>query len=175
MAVLVVTGINCDGKRDVLAIEPMAEESAATYTQLFDNPKARGIKKVWLVVSDAHKGLVKAARESFALLTAAAGRPSMAIATTKAGPSTITSHYVEVVRCAATARASLRARRVYITNVDRTCRLLWPPPATGFTLRGSPQLQWPARSGSVPSASLRAGSSPLFFLPAGFPRRARAA
>ena len=65
MAVLVVTGINCDGKRDVLTIEPMAEESAATYTQLFDNLKARGIKKVWLVVSDAHKGLVKAARESF--------------------------------------------------------------------------------------------------------------
>ena len=65
MAVLVVTGINCDGKRDILAIEPMVEESAATYTQLFDNLKARGIKKVWLVVSDAHKGLVKAARESF--------------------------------------------------------------------------------------------------------------
>ena len=43
----------------------MVEESAATYTQLFDNLKARGIKKVWLVVSDAHKGLVKAARESF--------------------------------------------------------------------------------------------------------------
>lgn len=65
MAVLVVTGINCDGKRDILAIEPMVEESTATYTQLFDNLKARGVMKVWLVVSDAHKGLVKAARESF--------------------------------------------------------------------------------------------------------------
>lgn len=65
MAVLVVTGINTEGKRDILAVEPMYEESAATYTNLFENLKERGIKKVWLVVSDAHKGLVKAARESF--------------------------------------------------------------------------------------------------------------
>ena len=30
MAVLVVTGINTEGKRDILAVEPMYEESAAT-------------------------------------------------------------------------------------------------------------------------------------------------
>jgi len=65
MAVLVVTGINVEGKRDILAVEPMYEESAATYTKLFDDLKARGLEKVWLVVSDAHKGLVKAAREAF--------------------------------------------------------------------------------------------------------------
>ena len=65
MAVLVVTGINTEGKRDILAVEPMYEESTATYTKLFENLKERGIEKVWLVVSDAHKGLVKAARESF--------------------------------------------------------------------------------------------------------------
>lgn len=65
MAVLVVTGINTEGKRDILAVEPMYEESTATYTKLFDTLKERGIEKVWLVVSDAHKGLVKAARESF--------------------------------------------------------------------------------------------------------------
>jgi len=65
MAVLVVTGINVEGKRDILAVEPMYEESAATYTKLFDDLKVRGLEKVWLVVSDAHKGLVKAAREAF--------------------------------------------------------------------------------------------------------------
>ena len=65
MAVLVVTGINLDGKRDILAVEPMYEESAATYTKLFSNLKERGLQSVWLVVSDAHKGLVKAAREAF--------------------------------------------------------------------------------------------------------------
>jgi transposase-like protein len=65
MAVLVVTGIDIEGKRDILAIEPMYEESAATYTELFENLKARGVEKAWLVVSDAHKGLIKAVRESF--------------------------------------------------------------------------------------------------------------
>ncbi len=43
----------------------MYEESAATYNELFKNLKARGLEKVWLVVSDAHKGLIKAVRESF--------------------------------------------------------------------------------------------------------------
>lgn len=65
MAVLVVTGIDLEGKRDILAIEPMYEESAATYAELFESLKARGLEKVWLVVSDAHKGLIKAIRESF--------------------------------------------------------------------------------------------------------------
>ena len=65
MAVLIVTGIDLEGKRDILAVEPMQEESAATYTHLFENLKSRGLEKVWLVVSDAHKGLVKAVRESF--------------------------------------------------------------------------------------------------------------
>ena len=65
MAVFVVTGINIEGKRDILAIEPMYEESAASYTKIFEQLKERGLENVWLVVSDGHKGLVKAARESF--------------------------------------------------------------------------------------------------------------
>lgn len=65
MAVLVVIGVDESGQRDILAIEPMHEESEATYRQLFENLKERGIKDVWLVVSDAHKGLVKAIQTSF--------------------------------------------------------------------------------------------------------------
>ncbi len=65
MAVEVVIGINIEGKRDILAIEPMHEESEATYKSLFDSLKSRGLEDVWLVVSDAHKGLTKAIRESF--------------------------------------------------------------------------------------------------------------
>ncbi|AGA68908.1 transposase [Desulfitobacterium dichloroeliminans LMG P-21439] len=65
MAVLIVTGIDLEGKRDILAVEPMPEESTATYTSLFEKLKSRGLEKVWLVVSDAHKGLVKAVQESF--------------------------------------------------------------------------------------------------------------
>jgi putative transposase len=51
--------------RDILAIEPMQEESEATYKTLFDKLKARGLEEVWLVVSDAHPGLCKAIKESF--------------------------------------------------------------------------------------------------------------
>ena len=65
MAVEVVIGIDTAGKRDVLAIDPMQEESEATYKSLFESLKARGLEDVWLVVSDAHKGLTKAIKESF--------------------------------------------------------------------------------------------------------------
>ena len=43
----------------------MQEESEATYKSLFESLKSRGLEDAWLVVSDAHKGLVKAIRESF--------------------------------------------------------------------------------------------------------------
>ncbi len=65
MAVQVVIGIDKKGRREVLAIEPVHEESEPTYCKLFDNLKTRGLKDVWLVVSDAHKGLVKAIQKSF--------------------------------------------------------------------------------------------------------------
>lgn len=65
MAVQVVVGMDLTGKREILAIEPMQEESESTYKTLFEQLKARGLQEAWLVVSDAHKGLSKAIRESF--------------------------------------------------------------------------------------------------------------
>jgi putative transposase len=56
-AVMVVTGITPAGTREILAVEPMANESEDTYTALFKQLKARGLRKVWLVVSDAHLGI----------------------------------------------------------------------------------------------------------------------
>lgn len=65
MAVQVVIGIDENGKRDILAVQPMQEESEATYKDLFEHLKSRGLRDVWLVVSDAHQGLAKAIKESF--------------------------------------------------------------------------------------------------------------
>jgi putative transposase len=65
MAVLVVVGLDESGRRDILAIEPMQDESEATYRELFQRLKDRGLKDTWLVVSDAHKGLVKTVQTSF--------------------------------------------------------------------------------------------------------------
>lgn len=55
MAVQVVLGIDEQGKRDILAVEPMQEESESTYKTLFEKLKSRGLEQVWLVVSDTHR------------------------------------------------------------------------------------------------------------------------
>lgn len=65
MAILVVCGVNTQGQREILAIEPMLEESKETYKQLFASLKERGLSGVQLVISDAHLGLQAAIRESF--------------------------------------------------------------------------------------------------------------
>lgn len=57
--------MDLEGKREILAVELMLEKSESTYKTLFDGLKTRGLQDVWLVVSDAHKGLAKAIRESF--------------------------------------------------------------------------------------------------------------
>jgi transposase-like protein len=65
MAILLVCGVREDGHREVLSIEPMLEESAATYGELFAKLKDRGLRGVRLVVSDAHRGLVTAIERAF--------------------------------------------------------------------------------------------------------------
>lgn len=64
-AVLIVQGLTKAGKREILAIEPMIEESEASWKHVFDKLKERGLKSVWLVVSDAHKGIQTAVKKSF--------------------------------------------------------------------------------------------------------------
>jgi putative transposase len=65
MAVLIVTGVNIAGTREILAVEPMYRESEQTYTLLFRKLQERGLEHVWLVVADAHKGLRAAATKCF--------------------------------------------------------------------------------------------------------------
>ena len=65
MAVLVVCGVDENGRRDIIAVEPMAEESEDSYRTLFENLKERGMVTPKLVISDAHAGLTAAIRKSF--------------------------------------------------------------------------------------------------------------
>ena len=65
LAIQIVCGVNAQGPREVLAVEPMLEESKDTYQQLFGSLKARSLRMPSLVVSDAHKGLIAAIRTSF--------------------------------------------------------------------------------------------------------------
>lgn len=64
-AVLIVQGLTIQGHREILAVEPMLEESEATWKHVFDSLKARGLKHVWLVISDAHKGIQAAVKRCF--------------------------------------------------------------------------------------------------------------
>lgn len=64
-AILVVCGVDDQGQRDILAIEPMPEESFDTYTYVFNDLKARGMATPKLIISDSHKGLVSAIQHSF--------------------------------------------------------------------------------------------------------------
>lgn len=65
MAVIAVSGVNSNGEREILTIEPMYSESEATYREVFQNLKSRGVEKVWLCVSDSHEGLKKAISKEF--------------------------------------------------------------------------------------------------------------
>lgn len=64
-AVLIIQGLTKSGKREILAIEPMIEESKASWEHVFDKLRERGLKNVWLVVSDGHKGIQAAVKKSF--------------------------------------------------------------------------------------------------------------
>ncbi len=63
MAVMVVSGVNSQGHKEILAVEPMPEEAESTYVGLFRSLKARGFRKAWLCVSDAHPGPQEAIRK----------------------------------------------------------------------------------------------------------------
>jgi putative transposase len=55
--VLIVTGVQAEGHREILAVAVADTESAATYHQLFSDLNARGLTDVRLVTSDGHAGL----------------------------------------------------------------------------------------------------------------------
>ena len=65
LGVLIVAGVRDDGRREVLAIEEADTESEATYQELFTRLKARGLRGVEVVTSDAHRGLTAAIARHF--------------------------------------------------------------------------------------------------------------
>lgn len=63
--VLIATGINEEGYRELIGLSVGETESAATWGSLFSRLKERGLRGVDVVTSDQHSGLVKAVREQF--------------------------------------------------------------------------------------------------------------
>lgn len=64
-AVLIAVGINPAGQKEILGFDVCGSETEGTWREFFTGLKDRGLSGVDMVISDAHKGLVKAARESF--------------------------------------------------------------------------------------------------------------
>jgi putative transposase len=58
--VLVATGVNADGHREILGVEVSSAEDGAGWVAFLRGLVARGLSGVQLVVSDAHRGLVEA-------------------------------------------------------------------------------------------------------------------
>jgi transposase-like protein len=56
-AVVVATGVNSEGRRDILGLSVGPGESEAFWTEFLRSLKDRGLDGVKLVISDAHKGL----------------------------------------------------------------------------------------------------------------------
>ena len=65
VAIMVAMGINMEGKKEILAIETMENESTETWTFFFEKLQARGLKTVNLVVSDAHRGIQTGLKTTF--------------------------------------------------------------------------------------------------------------
>ena len=59
-AVLVATGVNNDGHREVLGVRTSTSETGPAWNEFFADLVARGLSGVRLVTSDAHLGLVEA-------------------------------------------------------------------------------------------------------------------
>ena len=56
-AALVATGVNADGRREILGLEVVTAEDGASWLAFFRGLVARGLSGVALVTSDAHPGL----------------------------------------------------------------------------------------------------------------------
>ena len=63
--VLVATGINLEGKREVLGLAIGDTETERTWGVFFEQLKERGLSGVDVVTSDQHSGLVRAVRQQF--------------------------------------------------------------------------------------------------------------
>ncbi len=58
--VMIATGVNADGRREVLGVQTGTSETGAGWNMFFADLVARGLTGVRLVTSDAHAGLVDA-------------------------------------------------------------------------------------------------------------------
>jgi putative transposase len=62
---MIACGVNPAGSREILAVEPMFDESEDSWRVFFRKLKARGMKRTALCISDAHAGIQAAVRKEW--------------------------------------------------------------------------------------------------------------
>lgn len=65
IALMIAYGVTSQGEREILAIEPMLEESEPTWREFFRKLKKRGVRKICLCISDPHSGLQAAMKKEW--------------------------------------------------------------------------------------------------------------
>jgi putative transposase len=65
VALMIAYGVTQAGAREILAVEPMYDESEDSWRAFFRKLKSRGLKRICLCVSDAHAGLQAAIRKEW--------------------------------------------------------------------------------------------------------------
>jgi putative transposase len=65
VAVMIACGVNPAGSREILAVEPMFDESEDSWRVFFRKLKTRGMKRTALCISDAHAGIQAAVRKEW--------------------------------------------------------------------------------------------------------------
>jgi len=65
VALMIACGVNPAGTREILAVEPMFDESEDSWRAFFRKLKGRGMKRAALCVSDAHAGIQAAVRKEW--------------------------------------------------------------------------------------------------------------
>jgi putative transposase len=63
LALMIAHGVTKAGSREILAVEPMYDESEDSWREFFRKLKKRGLKRVCLCVSDAHAGIQAAVKK----------------------------------------------------------------------------------------------------------------
>jgi putative transposase len=63
LALMIAHGVNGNGSREILAVEPMFDESEDSWREFFRKLKKRGLRRVCLCVSDAHAGIQAAVKK----------------------------------------------------------------------------------------------------------------
>lgn len=64
----IAIGITEKGNREIIGLDLSASESEYSWSNFFEYLKARGLAGIKMIISDAHKGLAKAIKETFVIV-----------------------------------------------------------------------------------------------------------